>query len=336
MNDTLLQLNNLRVTFPVNHGLKGLFTPRHKRSVDAVAGVSLQLNKGETLAIVGESGSGKTTLARALNGLVSIASGEAIFDGHVLHQDPDWSQIRREMAMMFQDPTGSLSPRMTVRSLILEPFAIHSVALNDPDQTAISLLEKAGLSRRFLDRYPHQLSGGQARRVGIARAIALQPKLILADEPTAGLDVSVQGEVLTLMNHLKRDLGLTTIIITHNLNILRHIADRVGVMYLGRLVEVGSVEEIFNTPSHPYTKALLSANPTPDPDATHHRIELIGETPSLLSRPAGCEFHTRCPWAKAQCSRVMPDLETHTNAANLVRCHFPLNELHPGAISRPD
>jgi oligopeptide/dipeptide ABC transporter ATP-binding protein len=311
------------VEFPAVRGLKALLTPPDKRRVRALDGVSLDVQAGETLAVVGESGSGKTTLARAINGLVPLAGGEVTFDGMALHQGPDWHAVRRRVAMMFQDPVGSLSPRKTVRDLVLEPFVIHGIRLHNREAKAVELLADAGLGPDFLNRYPHQLSGGQARRVGVARALALTPTLVLADEPTAGLDVSVQGEILNLMNRIKAEHGLTTLIITHNLNILRHIADRIAVMYLGRIVEVGPVERLLSAPAHPYTRALMAANPEPDPTARRERIVLKGETPSLNARPPGCEFHPRCPVARPDCANRVPVLEASTTGGS-VACHYPL------------
>lgn len=325
MTGPLLRLKDVAVEFPGVRGLRGLFAPPEARRVQAVAGVTLDVQPGETLAIVGESGSGKTTLARAINGLVPLARGEIWFDGQALHAGPDWHAVRRQVAMMFQDPVGSLSPRKTVRDLVLEPFAIHRIALPDPGAKAIDLLRVAGLGPDFLNRYPHQLSGGQARRVGVARALALDPQVVLADEPTAGLDVSIQGEILNLMNRIKAEHGLTTLIITHNLNILRHVADRVAVMYLGRIVELGAVDQILSAPAHPYTRALMAANPEPDPTARHERIRLDGETPSLNARPAGCEFHPRCPVARPDCATRVPVLAS-APSGGLVSCHYPLKK----------
>lgn len=224
--------------------------------------------------------------------------------------------------MMFQDPVGSLSPRLTIRSLITEPYRIQGMKDRDLDAEAKRLLEMVNLPAHFADRYPYQLSGGQARRVGVARALALEPKLILADEPTAGLDVSVQGELLNLMNDLRERLGLAMVIITHNLNVVRHVADRMGIMYLGRLVEEGTTEAIFKDPRHPYTRCLLSANPEPDPDARLERIALKGEPPSLLRRPKGCEFRERCPFAQEVCIQT-PQWEV-ANGHGL-RCLAPLS-----------
>jgi peptide/nickel transport system ATP-binding protein len=297
-----------------------------------VAGVSFQVGTGETVALVGESGSGKTTLARAVVGLVPIFSGSVRFDGKPVAglSGDALKALRRSVAMIFQDPVGSLSPRFTVRALLSEPFRIHGLADRDLDAEVDRLLGLVGLPRRMADRYPHQLSGGQARRVGVARAIALSPRLVIADEPTAGLDVSVQGEVLNLLNELRETLGLSMLIITHNLNIVRHVADRMAIMYLGRFVEQGDTGTIFAGPRHPYGLALLSANPEPDPDAQLDRIALEGEVPSLLARPSGCEFHGRCPFVEADC-RVIPPAETADPDGRLFTCHHPLAKAHVAA-----
>ncbi|MEY8840652.1 oligopeptide/dipeptide ABC transporter ATP-binding protein, partial [Cribrihabitans sp. XS_ASV171] len=268
-------------------------------------------------------GSGKTTLARAINGLQEISQGAITFDGERIDglSRAQMKPVRRRMSMMFQDPVGSLSPRMTVGDLVTEAFRIHGAEGRNLHEEAARLLTLVGLPADFASRYPHQLSGGQARRVGVARAIALEPALIIADEPTAGLDVSVQGEVLNLLNELRERLRLAMVIITHNLHVVHHVADRTAVMYLGRFCELGETEAMFAAPRHPYTAALLSANPEPDPDKVHDRITLPAEVPSLLSRPQGCEFHTRCPWAQAICSKTPPP-------SGDVACHFPLA---PGA-----
>jgi oligopeptide/dipeptide ABC transporter ATP-binding protein len=299
----LLKVRNLRVRYPVAKSLLSY--------VDVVHDVSLDVGRGETLAIVGESGSGKTTLAMALCGLAPVLDGDVYFDGALVpankqrYLQPD----RKRVSLMLQDPVGSLSPRMTVRSLLGEPFRIHSGLSDDPDRSALELLTMVGLSADFADRYPHQLSGGQARRVGLARALAAKPDLLIADEPTAGLDVSIQGEVLNLLTELQQELGLGIVIITHNLNIVRHVAQQMAIMYLGRFVEQGRTEHIFQQPRHPYTAALLAANPSTNPDAASERIELTGEVPSLLQRPPGCEFHTRCPRAQADCRESFPARE---------------------------
>jgi peptide/nickel transport system ATP-binding protein len=274
---------------------------------------------------VGESGSGKSTLGRAITGLVPIAGGHVRFEG----QEPLKSNPRgeksyhRDVAMMFQDPVSSLSPRRTVRSLITEPFVIHGLGGRDLDAEARRLLALVGLPRDFAGRYPHQLSGGQARRVGVARAVALSPKLIIADEPTAGLDVSVQGEVLNLMTRLQRELGLTYLIITHNLAVVRHVSDETAIMYMGRFVEQGRTREIFERAAHP--AGLLAAQPNPDPDKRREEVPLLGEVPSLARRPAGCEFHTRCPRAQPLCRQERPAVH-RLSPSHLHRCHFPLIE----------
>jgi len=315
----ILSVRDLQVSFPVGRAMR-------RSAILGVAGVSFDLAAGETFALVGESGSGKTTLARAINGLQPISAGEITFDGQRIDglRGAATKPLRRQMAMMFQDPVGSLSPRMRVADIVTEPFRVHGVQA-DLRAEANRLLSLVGLSGDFANRFPHQLSGGQARRVGVARAIALNPKLIIADEPTAGLDVSVQGEVLNLLNDLRERLGLAMLIITHNLHVVHHVADRMAVMYLGRFVETGDTEAIFRAPAHPYTAALLSANPEPDPDKAKDRISLPAEVPSLLARPEGCEFHTRCPWAQARCAVEAPVAQ---GTERRVACHFPLS---PGA-----
>ncbi len=289
----------------------------------AVAGVSFRIEAGETYAIVGESGSGKTTVIRAIAGLIPSQGGSVKFEGRELRglAEREFRPLRRDIAMMFQDPSGSLSPRQTVRSIITEPYRIQGMKGRDQDAEARRLLEMVGLTKDFAGRYPYQLSGGQARRVGVARALALEPKLILADEPTAGLDVSVQGELLNLLNDLRERLGLAMAIITHNLSVVRHVADRMGIMYLGRFIEEGTTEAIFASPRHPYTLCLLSANPEPDPDARIERIALKGEPPSLQNRPTGCEFRARCPFAKDICQQT-PAWETVDQHG--IRCLLPL------------
>ncbi len=314
--DPILSVRDVRVSFPVGG-------PLSRKAVLGVADVSFEVRRGETLALVGESGSGKTTLARAINGLQAVAGGSIVFDGRRIDRESRRSlkPLRKDMSMMFQDPAGSLNPRMRVRDLITEPFRIHGAEGRNLREEAHRLLALVGLSADLADRYPHHLSGGQARRVGVARAIALNPALVIADEPTAGLDVSVQGEVLNLLNRLREEMGLAMVIISHNLHVVRHVADRTAVMYLGRLVETGETGRVFSAPAHPYTAALLSASPEPDPQRARDRIALPAEVPSLLSRPPGCEFHTRCPWARPRCASEAPP-------PNDVACHYPLE---PGA-----
>ncbi len=320
----LLEVEDVKVRFPVGGGFLRSLGIGPAPFIEAVAGVSLRVKQGETYAIVGESGSGKTTLARAVAGLLTAQEGSIRFQGEELRGLPEsrFRPHRRHMAMMFQDPVGSLSPRLSIKYLITEPYRIHGLTDRDLDSEARRLLEMVGLAGEFAARYPYQLSGGQARRVGVARALALDPKLILADEPTAGLDVSVQGELLNLLSDLRDRLGVAMMVITHNLNVVRHIADRVGIMYLGRLVEEGPTEAVFANPKHPYTLALLAANPEPDPDAVLDRLELKGEPPSLLSRPAACEFHTRCPFVQSNCSVDTPGWQA-VEPEHHHRCHWP-------------
>ncbi|OBP77761.1 peptide ABC transporter ATP-binding protein [Mesorhizobium loti] len=323
----LLRVEDLRVRFRTMGPMKALATGTKAPFIDAVCGVSFEIRKGETLALVGESGSGKSTIARTIIGLQRAVSGSISFDGQEIEGlgGAERKPYLRRMAMMFQDPVGSLSPRLTVRSLLTEPFRIHGLRRRDAGGEAERLLRMVGLPADFARRYPHQLSGGQARRVGIARALALNPDLIIADEPTAGLDVSVQGEVLNLLARLQDELGMAILIITHNLNVVRHMTDRMAIMYLGRFIEVGPTDGIFEHPRHPYTEALLAANPEPDPDAVLNRIELKGEVPSLFRRPSGCEFHTRCRYARDICSRVFPEPSTNReDPHHSFKCHFPL------------
>lgn len=320
----LLRVSDLRVRYPVEGGLAAILKRQHRSFVDVVHGVSLDIEKGQTLAVVGESGSGKTTLAMALCGLAPVHGGQVSFDGEVLAKDKNnyLQPDRRRVALMFQDPVGSLSPRMTVRKSLGEPFRIHPDLAGDPDESAMELLSMVGLSKDFADRYPHQLSGGQARRVCLARALASKPDLLVADEPTAGLDVSIQGEVLNLLSDIQKELGLGIMIITHNLNIVRHVADYMAIMYLGRFLEQGESEPVFHRPRHPYTAALLSANPSPDPDAATDWIELRGEVPGLLQRPTGCEFHTRCPRVQTKCQENFPERES-VDGSQGWNCFYP-------------
>jgi oligopeptide/dipeptide ABC transporter ATP-binding protein len=321
----LLEVRNLNVRFRIMGAVKALVKGVQDPHVDAVLGASLTLEAGETLGLVGESGSGKTTLGRAILGLVPAQQGSVTFEGtDVLGLTPRaFKPLRRDMAMMFQDPVGSLSPRQTVRALITEPFEIHGLGGRNLDDEAARLCDMVRLPLNFLSRYPHELSGGQARRVGVARALALNPKLIIADEPTAGLDVSVQGEILNLMSELQAEHGLGYLIISHNLPVVRHISDRLAIMYLGRLVEQGDCEAIFENPAHPYTEALVRGVPQPDPDKRRILLSIEGEVPSLANRPSGCEFHTRCKYATEHCRRERPE-ETTLTDGRVVTCHHPL------------
>ena len=323
----LLNVRQAHVRYPRADQLRARLTGNHQPWVNVVRGVSLAIDKGETLAVVGESGSGKTTLVMALMGLVPLHRGEVEFESQRILQGPRGrlKPDRRRVAMMFQDPVGSLSPRMTVRAALAEPFEIHAPEVKDTGAEVARLLDLVGLPVEFADRYPHQLSGGQARRIGVARALALDPALLIADEPTAGLDVSIQGDVLNLLSGLQKRLGLGIVIITHNLNIVRHVADHMAIMYLGKFVEQGTSEDIFRHPRHPYTKALLSANPNPDPDAQSDRLDLAGEVPSLLNVPNGCEFHTRCPFVQTDCRESAP-VSREVAPGHIFHCHYPLKE----------
>ena len=321
----LLSVKNLHVRYTIAGKLQAALAGLASRHVDAVIDVTFDIPAGKTLAIVGESGSGKSTLARAIVGLTPFASGSITFNGtnpfaNGLHPEKTY---HRDVAMMFQDPVSSLSPRRTVKSLITEPFIIHGMKDKDLDAEAKRLLGLIGLPPDFASRYPHQLSGGQARRVGVARAIALNPKLIIADEPTAGLDVSVQGEVLNLLGKLQAELGLTYMIITHNLAVVRHVSDRTAIMYMGRIVEEGPTAGIFANPSHPYTAALIAAQPNPDPAQRRNGPVLTGEVTSLRHRPSGCEFHPRCIRASDLCKRDIPSINLSPDD-HMVRCHHPL------------
>jgi oligopeptide/dipeptide ABC transporter ATP-binding protein len=330
MVEKLLRLEDVRVRFRTHGALRATLTGIRDPFLDAVDGVSLSLAAGETLGIVGESGSGKTTLIRSILGLVELAAGRIWFDGAEIvdRSDAALRPLRRQVGMMFQDPVASLSPRKTVRSLILEPFRIHGLASGD----AGALMDVVGLPRALLESYPHQLSGGQARRVGVARALALRPRLIIADEPTAGLDVSVQGEILNLLAKLQAEFGLSYVIVTHNLPVIRHVSARLAIMYLGRIVEQGPTRDVFTSPAHPYTRALVAAVPRPDPDDARSELLLSGEVPSLRERPTGCPFHPRCPDAQDRCRVDVPAPRSLTEA-RVVACHFPLG--HPRSDAAP-
>jgi peptide/nickel transport system ATP-binding protein len=297
---------------------------RKPMSLNILNGVTFNIAHGEIFGIVGESGSGKTTLARAMLGLMKITGGHMRFEGNALESGASFAALRRSSAMMFQDSIASLSPRMKVATLITEPFVIHGLPMENRKARAIELLQRVGLPVAIADRYPHELSGGQARRVCVARALALNPKLVIADEPTAGLDVSVQGEVLNLMTGLKKTLGLSFMVITHNLAMVRHISDRIAILYLGRLVEIGPTQEVFANPLHPYTQSLIASEPQPDPRKRRANLAITGEIPSVLARPTGCEFHTRCAFAQARCKIDVPTLQRASNG-RAVRCHFTGN-----------
>jgi peptide/nickel transport system ATP-binding protein len=313
-------LNALDLHVRLGGGRSRGVLPRRQHGIAVIVGVTLTLESGQTLGLVGESGSGKTTLGRAIVGLVPLDSGVVQVAGYTPQGSGDhgWRQIRRETGLVFQDPVASLDPRMTVAELLVEPLLIHRRGPVDRQREAAALLDLVGLPRSFLDRLPHELSGGQARRVSVARALALRPQLVIADEPTAGLDVSVQGEILNLLSDLQTELGLAYLIITHNLAVARHVTDRIAILYLGRVVEEGPTEAVFAAPAHPYTLALLSAETATNGE----RIAIEGEVPSLWARPRGCEFHPRCPFAQDLCRARAPEPRP-VAADHMVRCHFP-------------
>jgi len=323
VSENILVVDDLRVRFRTMGALKAKLSKVTDPFIDAVYNVSLGLRAGQTLGLVGESGSGKTTLGLTILGLVQAHSGSVLFEQRELMglTEAQFKPLRRDMAMMFQDPVGSLSPRMSVQGLITEPFEFAGIGSANRVDEAIELCHLVNLPTNFLSRYPHELSGGQARRVGVARALALRPKLIIADEPTAGLDVSVQGEILNLMARLQREHGLSYLIITHNLPVVRHIADCLAIMYMGRLVEYGNCQLLFDNPSHPYTEALVNGVPRPDPDNRRPLVSIEGEVPSLANRPPGCEFHTRCPYAESICRSEPPQMLPLPDG-RLVRCHL--------------
>jgi peptide/nickel transport system ATP-binding protein len=322
-----LTIRGLRVHFLDRIGLVAQLLGQKRGKVRAVDGVDLEIRRGETLGLVGESGSGKTTLGRTILRLEDPTSGQTILLNEDISHLPEARvrPLRARMQMIFQDPCSSLSPRLKVSAILTEPFRIHKIPF-DPDTKVMELLNMVGLSAEQADKYPHELSGGQARRVGIARALALNPEFLVADEPTAGLDVSVAASILNLLKDLRDQLDLTYLIITHNLNVIRFIADRVGVMYLGRLVELGATGDIFDHPKHPYTEALISAISVPDPrlrEFQNQRIILKGEIPSPKNPPSGCHFHPRCRYVEEKCSLVTPLLELTDGSAHWSACHFP-------------
>jgi peptide/nickel transport system ATP-binding protein len=294
--------------------------------VRALDDVSLILRRGEVAGLVGESGSGKTTLCRVLIGLTAASSGSVTIEGRSLeaHLAADTLAFRRKAQMLLQDAVASLSPRMTIGRIVEEPLLIHRLPLAEGRARLARILERLGLPEDLLAKYPHQISGGQARRVGVARALVVQPELIVADEPTAGLDVSVQGELLNLLLDLRREFGLTYLLVSHNLNLIRRVTKRTAVMYLGQIVEDADTRQLFARPAHPYSAALLSTNPSVDPRRRKARIVLRGEIPSVIDPPPGCRFHPRCPAATERCRREPPAL-VEVETGRQVRCHFPFS-----------
>ena len=318
--EPLLSVRNLKKYFPIR---RGVFS-RIAAYVKAVDDIGFDINEGETFGLVGESGCGKTTAGRAILRLIEPDAGTIWFDGVNLLQlrKHELRRKRRDMQLIFQDPYASLNPRMTIRSIVGEPFAIHRLAGGlEREHRVADLLNIVGLDPAMMNRYPHEFSGGQRQRIGIARALALKPKLIVADEPVSALDVSIQAQIINLLADLQQQFGLTYLFISHAIPVIEHISTRIGVMYLGKLVEVGTSAQICLAPKHPYTQALLSAVPTPDPAAKKQRIVLRGEVPTPIDPPSGCRFHTRCPIAVERCKTEEPPLR-QIEAGRDVSCHL--------------
>ncbi len=321
---TLLDVRDLKMHFPLT---QGIIMQRVIGYVRAVDGISFTIERGQTLGLVGESGSGKTTIGRTLIRLYKPTAGQILFDNEdlALAKGEDLRQIRKRVQMVFQDPFASLNPRYTVGSLISEPMQIFKTGSNkDIQDRTIELMSVVGLRAEYADRYPHEFSGGQRQRIAIARALSINPEFVIADEPVSALDVSVRAQVLNLMQRLQQQFNLTYLFVSHDLSVVRHVADRVAVMYLGKIVELSDRDELYLTPKHPYTKALLSAVPIPDPkiEKKRQRIILTGDLPSPINIPSGCRFHTRCPMAQSICREVEPAFEAKEGHEHYAACHF--------------
>ncbi|RSK27181.1 dipeptide ABC transporter ATP-binding protein [Bacillus sp. HMF5848] len=326
MQDNILEVNHLKVHFPIRSGLLQRVTS-HVRAVD---GISFHVYKGETLGIVGESGCGKSTTGRAILQLVQPTSGEVIFEGvdFTKLSKADMRKQRPNVQMVFQDPYASLNPRLKVEQILSEPITTHlSVSKTERRDMIASIMELCGLNKDYMKRYAHEFSGGQRQRIGIARALILKPKMIIADEAVSALDVSIQSQILNLMQMLQKDMQLTYIFISHDLSVVRHISDRVAVMYLGRIVELADTEQLYDNPKHPYTQTLLSAIPVSNPRDRKERIILQGDVPSPSDPPKGCAFASRCPKVMDICHRVPPKLERN-NGSQFVACHLYKESYH--------
>jgi oligopeptide transport system ATP-binding protein len=322
--EVLLSVKDLKMHFPIKGGLLG----RTQGYVKAVDGVTFDIFKGETLGLVGESGCGKSTTGRALLRLLEATSGSVHFDGKNIFalSENELRTARREMQLIFQDPFSSLNPRLSVGETLDRVLKIHGLGTKEERENRIKeILELVGLTSFHMRRYPHEFSGGQRQRIGIARALTLNPKLIVLDEPVSALDVSIQSQVVNLLEDLQEQLGLTYLFVSHGLNIVRHISDRVGVMYLGKMVELADSDTLFEEPKHPYTQALMSANPIANPRLRDKpKIILQGDVPSPINPPSGCYFHTRCPYAQPKCREEAPEF-VKTGENQFVACHFPLS-----------